>query len=266
MFGVVPKSLWKQKAHPDANNMVPLCMRSLLIEDGHRLTLVDCGIGNKQSEKFFSRYFLFGEATLDRSLAQHGFHRDDITDVILTHLHFDHCGGAVKTNEKGLYELTFKNAIFWSNEKHWKWATEPNPREKASFLTENILPISESGQLQFVPPGDFYAEETPIGFGMYFVHGHTEAQMLPCLQYKGHKIVFVCDLIPTHAHIPLAYIPSYDTRPLLSLTEKERFLSQACEENILMFSAHDAQYELYTAERFKNNFRLKNTYSANDLF
>ena len=266
MFGVVPKSLWQRYVTPDAQNRVPLAMRSLLIEEGKRLILIDCGMGDKQSPKFFGHYSPFGAENLDASLAKHGFHRDDITDVFLTHLHFDHCGGAIAKGKKDAYLPAFKNATFWSNEKHWQWATQPNPREKASFLWENIQPIAESGQLQFVEGDGPFLAHSPLGFGIHRVDGHTESQMLPHLCYKGYHIIFCCDLIPTHAHIPLAYVPSYDVRPLLSMQEKASFLEEAHRHQYLLFSAHDPEKELMTISQTQGRFQLLETYKASDIF
>jgi len=199
MFGVVPKSLWQRTNPADANNMIDIAARCLLIEDGNRLILVDTGMGNKQTDKFYSYYHLWGDDSIEKSLQHYGFHKDDVTDVFMTHLHFDHCGGSIQWNkDKTGYEPAFKNARFWSNENHWQWATEPNRREKASFLKENINPIKESGQLNFVslPEKDF-SPTSELGFGILFANGHTEKQMLPHIQYKGKTIVFTADLIPT---------------------------------------------------------------------
>jgi len=268
MFGVVPKSLWQRTNPADSNNMIDMSVRCLLIEDGDRLILIDTGLGNKQSDKFFGYYYLFGDYSLDTSLAAHGFHRDDITDVFLTHLHFDHCGGSIQWNTaKTGYEPAFKNAKFWSNENHWQWATVPNAREKASFLKENIEPIKESGQLNFIslPEKDF----TPIselGFGILFANGHTEKQMLPHIQYKGKTIVFMADLLPTVGHIPLPFIMGYDTRPLLTLDEKQRFLNTAADKEYLLFLEHDSHNELCTVKHTERGVRLKDTYKFKDIF
>ena len=199
MFGVVPKTIWQKTNPADSNNMIDMGMRSLLIEDGQRLILIDTGMGNKQSDKFFGYYYQFGNFSLDTSLATYGFHRDDITDVFLTHLHFDHCGGSIQWNkDKTSYEPAFKNANFWSNQKHWNWAVYPNPREKASFLKENILPIQESGQLRFITENPLQQ----VGFDVLKMDGHTEKQMLPKISYQGKTIVFMADLLPTIGHIP----------------------------------------------------------------
>jgi len=221
MFGVVPKTIWQKTNPADANNMCTWALRSLLIEDGKRLILVDTGIGDKQSEKFFSHYHLHGSDSLHGNLARLGFHASDITDVILTHLHFDHCGGAIAYDtQKEAYKTVFTNATYWSSETHWQWATKPNPREKASFLAENILPIQESGQLQFVERNGLITQNALPGIDLSFFDGHTESMMLPQMQYKGKTIVFMADLLPSTGHIPLPYVMGYDTRPLLTLPKK----------------------------------------------
>ena len=263
MFGVVPKTIWQKTNPADANNLIDMSMRSMLIEDGDRLILVDTGLGAKQSNKFYSYYYLFGDFSVDTSLAKHGFHRDDITDVFLTHLHFDHCGGAIEWNaQRTILQPAFKNAKFWSNDKHWKWATEPNPREKASFFKENINPIKESGQLNFIHSN--YKDQ--IGFDVLFMDGHTEKQMLPMLSYQGKTIVFVADLLPTIGHIPLAYVMGYDTRPLLTLKEKAAFLNQAADKEYYLFLEHDAYNELCTVQHTEKGVRLKNTHKFIDIF
>ena len=218
MFGVVPKTIWNKTNPADENNLIDIAARCLLIEDGNRLILIDTGMGNKQSEKFFSYYSLWGNHSLDRSLQLAGFHRDDITDVFMTHLHFDHCGGSVNWNAaKTGFEVAFKNANYWTNDNHWEWATKPNSREKASFLHENIIPMQESGQLQFIkrPEGDFLAA-SELGFGVFFADGHTEKQMIPHINYNGKTIVFCGDLLATAGHIPIPYVMGYDTRPLFN--------------------------------------------------
>src|SRR5690606_20821731 len=242
MFGVVPKSIWNRTNPADANNMIDLAARCLLIENGDRLMLIDNGMGNKQSDKFFGYYYQWGNHSLDDSLKKYGFHRDDITDVFLTHLHFDHCGGSVQWNkERTGYEPAFKNALFWTNEAHWEWATNPNDREKASFLTENILPLKESGQLRFIARGESaFLPTSELGFGILFVDGHTEKQMIPHISYKCKTLVFAADLLPTVGHIPLPYVMGYDTRPLLTLSEKSRFLEVAVKNAYYMFLEHDA--------------------------
>ncbi|WP_159949355.1 MBL fold metallo-hydrolase [Polaribacter septentrionalilitoris] len=263
MFGVVPKSIWQKTNPADHNNMIDMSMRSMLIEDGNRLILIDTGLGDKQSDKFFSYYYLFGDFSLDTSLAKFGFHRDDITDVFLTHLHFDHCGGAIEWNSDHTFlQPAFKNAKFWSNDKHWKWATEPNPREKASFLKENIQPIQESGQLDFIHRN--YNDQ--IGFDVLFVDGHTEKQMLPKLTYQGKTIVFMADLLPTVGHIPLPYVMGYDTRPLLTMKEKAAFLNLAADKNFYLFLEHDAHNELCTVKHTEKGVRLNESYKFFDVF
>lgn len=268
MFGVVPKTLWQRTNPADSNNLIDMSMRSMLIQDGNRLILIDTGTGNKQSDKFFGYYFPFGDFSLDTSLAKYGFHRDDITDVFLTHLHFDHCGGAIQWNkDRTGYEPAFKNAKFWSNKNHWQWAVEPNVREKASFLKENINPIEASGQLNFVnlPTGDF-ATNTALGFDILFADGHTEKQMIPHIQYKGKTLVFMADLLPTVGHIPLPYVMGYDTRPLLTIDEKAKFLNQAADNNYLLFLEHDATNELCTLKHTEKGVRLDQTYKFNQVF
>lgn len=263
MFGVVPKSLWERTNPADNKNMINLAMRCMLIEDENRLILIDTGIGNKQSDKFFGYYYLYGNNSLEKSLAKHGFHRNDITDVFLTHLHFDHCGGAIQFNrDKTGYEPAFKNAKFWSNQRHWNWATKPNAREKASFLTENILPIKESGQLNFL----HLNAKDYVGFDVLFVDGHTEKQMLPKLQYKGKTIVFMADLLPTAGHIPLPYVMGYDARPLLTLKEKEAFLKEAADKEFYLFLEHDAHNEIITVKHTEKGIRLKESYKFIDIF
>lgn len=231
MFGVVPKTMWAKLNPPDEHNMCTWAMRSLLVVDGNKLILIDTGIGNKQSDKFFSHYYLHGNDSLDSSLKALGFNKDDITDVFLTHLHFDHCGGSIERVGESLVPA-FKNATYWSNAEHWEWATEPNDREKASFLAENILPIKESGQLKFTNDGFDL-------FDILYVSGHTERMMLPVLNYKGHTIVYMADLIPSFAHIPVPYVMGYDTRPLLTLQEKKAILTDLAAKNALLFYEHD---------------------------
>ncbi len=268
MFGVVPKTIWNKTNPADGNNLIDIAARCLLIEDGKRLILIDTGMGNKQSEKFFGYYSLWGTHSMDKSLAKFGFHRDDITDVFMTHLHFDHCGGSVRwNNDRTGYEVAFKNAKFWTNENHWDWATKPNAREKASFLTENIIPIKESGQLNFIkkPESDFL-KESELNFGVFFVNGHTEKMMLPQIQYQDKTICFMADLIPTAGHIPLPYVMGYDTRPLLTLPEKEKFLTLAAENNYYLFLEHDAHNEIITVEKTEKGVRLKNVFSCDAVF
>ena len=261
MFGVVPKPLWERTNPADKNNRIDMAARSLLIEDGERLILVDTGLGNKQSDKFFSHYALWGEHSLARSLNKLGFHNDDITDVVFTHLHFDHCGGAIVRNKKGFYEPAFKNARFWSHKDHWQWATTPNVREKASFLPENILPIEESGQLNLLDDS-----KTPLGFDVLLMDGHTEKQMLPKIEYKGKTIVFSADLIPTAGHLPVPYVMGYDTRPLLSLKEKESFLAEAVEKDYFLFLEHDAHNEIISLKRTEKGVRLAESFTLDSYF
>ncbi|PRX56879.1 MBL fold metallo-hydrolase [Flagellimonas meridianipacifica] len=267
MFGVVPKSLWTRTNPADSNNMIDLAARCLLIEDGNRLILIDSGLGNKQSEKFFSYYYQWGNHTLDGSLQKLGFHRDDITDVFMTHLHFDHCGGSIQWNsDRTGYEPAFKNAKFWSNKDHWEWAIHPNAREKASFLKENLLPMQESGRLNFIQRDDSsFIENCELGFDVLFVDGHTEKQMLPFIQYKGKTLVFVADLIPTVGHIPLPYVMGYDMRPLQTLEEKEVFLKKAADNKYILFFEHDAHNELCTLKHTEKGVRLDELFSFNEL-
>lgn len=268
MFGVVPKSIWNKTNPADANNLIDIAARCLLIEEGNRLILIDTGMGNKQSEKFFSYYHQWGDYTLEHSLRKIGFHTDDITDVFMTHLHFDHCGGSVQWNKNRTgYEPAFKKAVYWSNEKHWKWATHPNPREKASFLKENLLPLEESGQLQFIPAATSdFMETSDLNFKILFVDGHTEKQMIPHIEYKGKTLVFMADLIPTVGHIPLPYVMGYDTRPLLTLTEKEKFLRIAAEKQYYLFFEHDAHNEICTLQPTEKGIRLNKIFTFDAIF
>lgn len=262
MFGVVPKVLWSKTNPSDENNLCPWAMRSLLIEDDGKLILIDNGIGDKQDEKFLKHYYLHGDANLHSSLAVHGFHADDITDVFLTHLHFDHCGGSVKWNStKTNFEMTFKNAKYWSNAKHWKWATDPNKREKASFLKDNIIPIQDSGNLHFVEN----QKNIFKNFDVLIVDGHTESQMIPHISYKGKTIVFAADLLPSTGHIPLAYVMGYDTRPLLTLSEKEKFLRIAAEKEYIIFLQHDYYNECCTVKMTNKGVRLKDTFKLDEI-
>lgn len=266
MFGVVPKPLWEKTNPADANNRIEMCSRSLLIEDGNRLTLIDTGMGNKQSEKFFGYYDRWGTDTLEKSLAEKGFHKEDITDVFLTHLHFDHCGGAVEKEKNGVLEPAFKNAVYWSHKDHWQWATVPNAREKASFLPENILPLQESGQLKLLEGKDLILTNTPLGFDIVLVDGHTEKQMLPLVQYKETTLVFAADLIPTVGHLPIPYIMGYDTRPLLSMEEKTQFLNRAVEEDFLLFMEHDPNHELISLQKTVKGVRMNEKYNLKNYF
>jgi len=263
MFGVVPKSIWNKLNPADENNMCNWAMRSLLIEDEGKLILIDNGMGDKQDEKFFSHYFLNGDDSLNRSLAKYGFGKDDITDVILTHLHFDHCGGSID-RINGKLVPAFKNAAYWSNADHWKWATEPNDREKASFLKENILPIKESGQLKFA---DIKENESIIteNITLKFVNGHTDAMMLPVIKYKDKTIVYTADLLPAVAHIPLPYVMAYDMFPLTTLNEKKSFLNEALENNYILFFEHDPKVECCNLQLTERGIRQKDIFKLDDI-
>jgi glyoxylase-like metal-dependent hydrolase (beta-lactamase superfamily II) len=275
MFGVVPKSIWNKTNPADSNNMIDLAMRALLIEDGKKLILIDNGMGTKQGDKFFGYYYLHGDDTLEKSLAKYGFGIDDITDVFLSHLHFDHCGGSVKWKHppapqrgdlkpnysKDDFALTFPNATYWSNEAHWDWATKPNKREAASFLKENIMPIMDSGHLKFIDPR---AGSLPFGeswSGVLFSHGHTDAMMHPHIKYKDKTIVYMADLLPTVGHIPLSYVMGYDTRPLITLDEKEKFMNKAAEEEYILFLEHDPINECCTVQKTEKGVRLKEAFA-----
>ena len=267
MFGVVPKTIWNKTNPADENNLIDIAARCLLIEDGSRLTLIDTGMGNKQSEKFFGYYSLWGNHSLDKSLKNAGFHRDDITDVFMTHLHFDHCGGSVNWNkDKTGYEVAFKNAKFWTNDNHWEWATKPNAREKASFLHENLIPMQESGQLQFInrPDSDF-GFSSELGFDIFYADGHTEKQMLPHINYNGKTIVFCADMLPTAGHIPIPYVTGYDTRPLMSMDEKQIFLNNAADNNYYLWLEHDAHNQIITVQHTEKGIRLKEIFKCEDI-
>lgn len=263
MFGVVPKTIWQKTNPPDEKNLCTWAMRCLLIEDEGRLILIDNGIGDKQSEKFLSHYYLHGEDTLERSLKKAGFGVDEITDMFLTHLHFDHCGGGVTYSEPDHKLVTvFKNAKYWTNEAHWQWATEPNAREKASFLKENIMPMQEFGQLNFVPSNG----SSPFNaFDIHFVSGHTEKQMLPKIKYKDKTIVFVADLLPSVGHIPLPYVMGYDTRPLITLAEKASFLEEAVQNNYILFFEHDPVNECCTLKQTDKGVRVDKIFTLAEI-
>lgn len=261
MFGVVPKSIWHHINPADEHNLCTWAMRCLLIEHGNRLVLIDCGLGNKQSEKFFSHYSPHGSQSLEASLQANGFSPDDVTDVLLTHLHFDHCGGAIKYDAQQRLTPAFKNATYYSCEAHWETAIHPNQREKASFLKENILPVRESGQLTMLRDG----EEIWPGFSVRFVYGHTEAMMIPVIEYKGHTIAYMADLIPSAGHIPIPYVMAYDIRPLISLTEKETFLKEALEKNYLLYFEHDPSIEACTLTDSARGIRMREQVRLQDL-
>jgi glyoxylase-like metal-dependent hydrolase (beta-lactamase superfamily II) len=267
MFGVVPKSLWQRTNPADELNLCTWSMRCLLVEYSNKLVLVDTGIGDKQSEKFFSHYHLADTKSLEKSLNEKGFGLDEITDVLLTHLHFDHCGGAVQWNkDRSKLDVVFKNATYWSNQEHWKWATEPNSREKASFLSENILPLQESGQLKFIPRNGKESESVFENFDVHFVDGHTESMMIPKIHYKDRTVCYMADLLPSVGHIPLPYVMGYDTRPLLTLSEKEQFLIDAAtNENVLLFE-HDSINETCIVEHSEKGIRLKETQTFESIF
>tara|TARA_B100001287_G_scaffold192399_1_gene162627 strand:- start:3292 stop:4149 length:858 start_codon:yes stop_codon:yes gene_type:complete len=267
MFGVVPKSLWSRTNPPDSNNLCTWAMRSLLIEQGNQLLLIDTGIGDKQSDKFFSHYYLHGDDNLEKSLKSAGYGINDITDVFLTHLHFDHCGGSVKwaNKERTYLETVFKNANYWSNKDHWKWATEPNQREKASFLKENILPIEESGQLKFVTKKEQLTKNIFQNIDVFFADGHTDSQMIPIINYNDLKIAFMADLLPSTGHIPLPYVMGYDTRPLLTLKEKAYFLNLARKNNFKLFLEHDAKNECCSLKNSEKGVELSETFSLSEI-
>ncbi len=269
MFGVVPKSIWNKLNPSDENNLCNWAMRSLLIEHEGKLILIDNGIGDKQDDKFFKHYYLNGDDSLNRSLSRYGFSPDDITDVILTHLHFDHCGGSVKREEEKLVPV-FRNATYWSNAQHWEWATKPNDREKASFLKENILPIEESGQLKFIIPGSSTVGQLPIqsfsdNISIRFVDGHTNAMMLPQIRYKDKTIVYMADLLPAAAHIPIPYVMAYDMFPMTTLNEKRSFLTEAVEGNYILFFEHDPNIECCDLHITEKGIRQNNVFKLEEI-
>jgi glyoxylase-like metal-dependent hydrolase (beta-lactamase superfamily II) len=276
MFGVVPKLLWNKLNPADENNLCTWSTRCLLIEDGNRLILIDNGLGDKQDEKFFSRYYQHGEHSLEKSLKLAGFSFDDVTDMVLSHLHFDHCGGSIRYNDtKTGFRTTFKNANYWSNKEHWQWATQPNAREKASFLKENIIPIQESGQLKWIEgentgsqTSNEYINTNQLGdnISIMLVRGHTDAMMVPHIQYKGKTVVYVADLLPSTWHVPLPYVCGYDTRPLISLSEKELFLNKAADEEFILVFEHDWANECCTLERTERGIKVKDTFTLQEYF
>jgi glyoxylase-like metal-dependent hydrolase (beta-lactamase superfamily II) len=262
MFGVVPKSIWNKLNPADEKNLCTWAMRCLLIEDDHRLILVDTGIGDKQDEKFFSHYYLSQIKSIEELLKPLGYSSADITDVFLTHLHFDHCGGAIaRINEKLV--PAFPNATYWSNERHWQWATNPNDREKASFLKENILPIQESGRLRFVDVKEGIKFTSNIS--IRFVSGHTESMMLPQITYKNRTIVYMADLLPSTGHIPIPYVMAYDMFPLTTLNEKKSFLEEAVNGNYVLFFEHDPVNECCELERTDRGIRSARTFPLREI-
>jgi glyoxylase-like metal-dependent hydrolase (beta-lactamase superfamily II) len=260
MFGVVPKSLWQRTNPADENNLCTWAMRCLLIEDGNQLILIDNGIGTKQDEKFLAHYQIHGD-TLSSSLNKAGFSEDDVTDMFLTHLHFDHCGGGVKI-ENGKSALTFRNARYWSNEEHWKWATEPNSREKASFLKENILPMKESGHLNKI---DIHNSSPFSQFELFYASGHTDKMMVPMIRYKEKTICYVADLLPSVGHLPLPYVMGYDTRPLITMEEKSVLLNEAAAKNYVLFFEHDPVNECCTVRQTEKGVRMEETFALSDI-
>lgn len=277
MFGVVPKVLWSKTNPADENNLCNWSMRCLLIEDGNRLILIDNGLGDKQDAKFYSHYYLNGNDSLERSLNAAGFSANDVTDMFLTHLHFDHCGGGIKYNrDRTGFEPVFKNASYWTNTEHWEWATKPNPREKPSFIKENILPMQECGQLKFIDnkrdsdgagKNDYLSSrELGDAFSIMVTRGHTDAMMIPHITYKGKTVVFMADLLPSTGHIPLSYVMGYDTRPLLTLTEKDIFMKRAADEEWVLFFEHDAANECCTVQHTEKGVRLKDTFTLKEYF
>lgn len=261
MFGVVPKSIWSKTNPADDRNLCNWSMRCLLIEDGDRLILIDNGLGDKQSHDFFKHYYLNGDDTLLGSIAKAGYSPADVTDMFLTHLHFDHCGGGVK-KDGDKYSLVFPNATYWSNKSHWELAMKPNAREKASFLRENILPMEESGRLKLIEAN---APSTFSQFSILHVDGHTEQMMCPLVKYKGHTICYVADLIPSSSHIPVAYVMGYDTRPLITMIEKEKFLNEAAANNYILFFEHDPVVECCTVKQTERGVKMDRTFMLSEL-
>ncbi len=263
MFGVVPKSIWQKTNPADEFNLCSWAMRCLLVQDGDRLILIDNGIGYKQDERFLKHYHLHGDDTLEKSLANLGFSKDDITDVFLTHLHFDHCGGSIERQEDGSLVPAFKNATFWSNKEHWQWAVEPNDREKASFLKENILPIQESGKLKFINAVDGVSFSDHIQ--IRFAFGHTNAMMLPQISYKGKTILYMADMLPSVGHIPMPYVMSYDMFPLNTLQEKKKYLEEAVQNDYILFLEHDPLNECCTLQETEKGIRVKDTFKLSEI-
>jgi len=254
MFGVVPKTIWNKQNPADENNMIKLAMRCLLVEDGNRLILIDNGIGNKQDDKFFSHYFLHGDDSLEKSLNKKGFSFGDVTDMVLTHLHFDHCGGSIKwNNDHTKFETTFPNASYWIAENHWNEMLAPNPREKASFLKENIFPIQESGQLKLLKHG----EKIHDAIDIIYSNGHSQSMMHPVINYNGKKVIYLADMIPTQAHIPVPYVMGYDVRPLETMSEKSSILKEAADKNHVLFFEHDPFSEACLVEQTEKGIRKK---------
>lgn len=266
MFGVVPKTLWERTNPSDDKNRIEMASRCLLVEEGKRLILIDTGMGNKQGDSFFRHYGLWGDYSLVSSLALAGFHPDDITDVFFTHLHFDHCGGAVNKDNAGKLIPAFKNAYYWVHKSHWEWATFPNAREKASFLPDNILPLEQSGQLKFIEDPGPFIKETPFPFSIQLIDGHTEKQMLPLIEYQEEKILYAADLVPTVGHIPIPYIMGYDTRPLLTLKEKEQILRNSFEKEVLLFLQHDPHHQLISLQNTEKGIRMENHFKFKSYF
>ena len=268
MFGVVPKTIWQKTNPADNNNLIDIASRCLLIEDGNKLVLIDSGMGDKQSDKFFGYYYRWGDLSLESSLEKYGFHKNDITDVFMTHLHFDHCGGSIDWNkDRTGYQPAFKNAKFWTNKNHWDWAINPNDREKASFKKENLIPMQESGQLSFIKNNSTsFINKSELGFDILLIDGHTEKQMIPHINYKGKTICFMADLMPTLGHLKVPYVTGYDTRPLLSLDEKSKFLNVAASKNFYLFLEHDAHNEIITVKHSEKGVVLDKIFTCEEIF
>ena len=263
MFGVVPKSIWQKTNPADENNLCPWAMRCLLVQDEEKLILIDNGIGYKQDERFLRHYHLHGDDSLEKSLEFHGFSKDDITDVFLTHLHFDHCGGSIDRLEDGSLVPAYKNATYWSNKAHWDWAVNPNDREKASFLIENILPIQQSGKLKFIESVDgiHFTKNIKIRFAF----GHTESMMLPQINYNGKTILYMADMLPSVGHIPMPYVMSYDMFPMKTLNEKKKYLEEAVQNEYILYLEHDPINECCTLQETEKGIRVKDTFKLTDI-